>query len=358
MGGVVVLLLGLRIAAPTLVQRYVNRTLDRIPEYDGRIGDVDLHLWRGAYSIEAVELVKTSGDVPVPLFAARNVDLSVEWKALVHGKVVGEIVLDEPQINFVSGPSKAASQAGVDAIWIERVKDLFPVKINRVEVRHGTVRYRDFHSNPKVDMLMKQVEGLAINLTNRPKAGELLPAHVEATGVPPGGGTFDLDSRLDLLAAQPTFKINAEMKNVALPSLNNFLRAYGNIDAEGGTISIYAELAAADGAFHGYVKPLMRNVQVAKFRDDESVGRKIWEGIVQVAAKVLENPKEKRVATRVPISGRFDKAEPDLWAAVGALLRNAFIQALVPGIEGSIGLPNGSLAKGTKLATDKPKHKG
>jgi hypothetical protein len=251
LGALVAALVGLRLAVPTLIQRYVNRTLDRIPEYDGRIGDVDLHLWRGAYSIEDVSLVKTTGKVPVPLFAARNVDFSMEWKALWHGKLVGEIVLEEPQINFVSGPSDAQTQAGVDASWIERVKELFPVKLNRVEVHHGTIHYRDFHSSPKVDMLMKQVEGVATNLTNHPMPDELLPAYIFATGVPPGHGTFQVESRMDPLAAQPTFKINAEMKDVALPSLNDFLRAYGSIDAEAGTISIYTEIAAADGRSRG-----------------------------------------------------------------------------------------------------------
>jgi hypothetical protein len=96
----------------------------------------------------------------------------------------------------------------------------------------------------------------------------------------------------------------------------------------------------------------MKDIQVAKFREDENFGRKVWESIVQVAAKILENPDKERVATRIPIKGRFDKAEPDVWAAIGGLLRNAFIQALVPGIEGSVGLPHGSLARGTKLATD------
>jgi len=37
---------------PWAVRDYVNRTLDRNPLYEGKIGDVQIHLWRGAYSIQ------------------------------------------------------------------------------------------------------------------------------------------------------------------------------------------------------------------------------------------------------------------------------------------------------------------
>jgi hypothetical protein len=208
-----------------------------------------------------------------------------------------------------------------------------------VAVHRGTVHYRDFHSNPKVDVALQDVEGSATNLTNRTTPGDERPAGLHILAVPPGGGSFRLAGTLAPLAAQPTFSLDATLEGVGLPALNDMLRAYANVDAEGGTFSAYAELAAADGAFEGYVKPLMKDIQVARWRDDESLARKVWEGIVQFTAKVLENPDEQRVATRIPLKGRFEQPQPDLWATIGGLLRNAFVQALLPGIEGSIGAP-------------------
>jgi hypothetical protein len=71
-------LIGLRIALPHIVRKYVNKKLDEMPEYDGRIGDVDIRLWRGAYSIQGIEIIKTEGDVPVPFFSSRRVTFSVD----------------------------------------------------------------------------------------------------------------------------------------------------------------------------------------------------------------------------------------------------------------------------------------
>lgn len=337
--GIVAMLVIARALLPIAVQRYVNRTLDGIPDYDGHIGDVDLHLWRGAYEIQDVELVKTTGKVPVPLFSSPKVDLSVEWGQLWKGKLVGKIDLDRPQMNFVSAPTPDGRQGKVDASWIEQVKDLFPLKLNRVTVHQGTIHYRDFHSNPKIDLELTNVEGVATNLTNEPTPGTELPSAVQATASLPGGGAFMLEGTLDPLAEKPTFKIATSVEKVALRGLNDLLKAYANVDAEGGSFSAYAELAAKDGAFEGYVKPLLKDIQVAKWHESEGLGRRIWEGIVQLAAKILENPETERVATKIPLRGRFDKPEPDLWATIGGLLRNAFIQAIRPGLERSIGAP-------------------
>ena len=321
LGTGLLVLLSVRAVLPVLVQRYVNNTLSNIPEYYAHVGDVDLHLWRGAYEIDEVRLIRTTGAVAVPLFKAPRVDLSIEWGALLHGALVGKIVVDSPELTFVSAPLPKARQASVDPIWIERVQELFPLRLNRVEVRRGRVRFHDSHSDPAVDIEMTDVVGVAANLADRASPRETLPAPLHAQGTPPGGGRLVLDGRLDPRAAQPTFSIDVSLERVALRSLNDFLKAYGNVDAEAGSFSAYSELAAEQGRFEGYVKPVF--VQLA-------------------ASGAPESPTAQRVATKIPLRGRFDGPSPDLWATIGGLLRNAFVQALLPGIEGSLAPPLGS----------------
>src|SRR5207247_4053133 len=104
---VVAVLAGLaRALLPWAIRDYVNRTLDRSPLYAGNIGPVEVHLWRGAYSIRDVRISKTTGDVPVPFFAAKRIDFALEWKALSHHKVVGRLLMEEPELNFVDAPAE------------------------------------------------------------------------------------------------------------------------------------------------------------------------------------------------------------------------------------------------------------
>src|SRR5579885_1696444 len=81
----VFLALVIRLALPFIIRHYVNRQLSRIPDFRGHVEKVRLHLYRGAYSVENLEVVKTNGSVPVPFIAMPEMDLSVDWRKLFHG---------------------------------------------------------------------------------------------------------------------------------------------------------------------------------------------------------------------------------------------------------------------------------
>ncbi|MGE5440293.1 MAG: hypothetical protein ACM3UR_10575, partial [Bacteroidota bacterium] len=53
---IVVLLVAIRIALPHVIKYEVNKKLNELPDYTGHIDDVDLHIYRGAYAINGVEI--------------------------------------------------------------------------------------------------------------------------------------------------------------------------------------------------------------------------------------------------------------------------------------------------------------
>src|SRR4051812_46764686 len=71
---VVVIASVVRAILPRVLRDYVNRTLDRNQLYSGKIGELNIHLWRGAYSIQDISISKRTGNVPVPFFAGRRVE--------------------------------------------------------------------------------------------------------------------------------------------------------------------------------------------------------------------------------------------------------------------------------------------
>lgn len=136
------LLLGLvlHLTLPFFLLRFANRKLSEIPDYRGHIAAVDISLLRGAYTLKEVDLVKLNGKVRVPFFSARSIDLSVEWRALFHGKLVTEINLYGPRLNFVAGPPDE-SQTGIDTLWKQKVEDLTPFRINRFRIHNGEIHF-------------------------------------------------------------------------------------------------------------------------------------------------------------------------------------------------------------------------
>ena len=94
-------------------------------------------------------------------------------------------------------------------------------------------------------------------------------------------GDFNLHMKLNALADKPTFDLDAELKNTNLVKLNDFLKAYGNFTVNKGEFSLFTEVAASDGKFKGYVKPLIKDLDVLGPEDrGESFFQKAWESIV------------------------------------------------------------------------------
>ena len=332
------LLVGVRIALPHVVLHYANRTLAEIPDYHGVITDVDLAIWRGAYQIEGIDIVKTGGEVPVPFFSCPEIDFSVEWKALFDGALVGEIDFRRPVVNLVAGPTEEKTQAPVDSRWQDKIQELFPLEINRFEMHDGTVHYRDFHSTPKVDVPIDDVHVLATNLTNSRDLSETLVAKIEAEGRPLGDARLEFDLDVDPYAKDPTFELRAKLEEVDLRKLNDFLHAYGGFDAEKGKLGVYSELAASDGAFTGYVKPLILDLDIVDLREDEGPLQVAWESLVAAVSLIFRNLPRNQFGTKVEFSGRFDRPEYSVWSVIGQIFRNAFIQALSPSLEGEVDL--------------------
>jgi hypothetical protein len=339
-------LIALRIALPDLVLRYVNKKLDNLEGYSGRIDDIDISLWRGAYQIQGVRIVKSNGRVPVPFLAAEEIDISVEWRALFDGDIVAEIDLYRPALNFVKGPTPKTSQTEPADNWTDTVRELAPFQINRFAIHNGSVHYRDLHSDPKVNIYVQRINAVARNLTNAEDLGGSLVASFDARGLAMSSGRLKLSGTYNPYAKHPTFEVDATLNRLNIKQLNNFLKAYASVDAESGKLSIDTELAASRGRFRGYVKPFIDDLQVLDWnRESEGFLTRIWEGIVEVAAEVLEDQSKDRVATRIPFRGTIDDPEADIWSTIGGILKNAFLESIRRGLEDEIAVSDASAAR-------------
>ena len=324
----VVAVLVVRAMLPIWVRDYVNRKLSEIDGYRGHVAEVDIHLWRGAYTVHEVEITKTSGDVPVPFFSAPTVDLSIEWTELFHGAIVGEINFERPKLNFVNARNRADTQVGVDKPWAQKIKELFPAKFNRVTANNGEIHYRDFSRSPKVDVVIDRVDMVVSNLTNSLNLSKTLHADVVIKGRPLREGTLATNINLDPYAARPTFTMKTEVDAVPLTKLNDFAKAYASITFETGTLRLATELESEHGDFHGYVEPVFDHMSIFDpGHDADNPLDFIWQGIVGGLTRIIRNHPKDRFGTKVPVSGRFHDPEPDVLETVFNVFRNAFVKA-------------------------------
>jgi hypothetical protein len=179
---------------------------------------------------------------------------------------------------------------------------------------------------------------VALNLKNSYDSAALLPATVKANANV-YEGTLAFNLKIDPLAEVPTFDMNAELKDTNLVLLNDFFQAYAKVDVNKGNFGLYTEVAAKDGGFTGYVKPLMKDLDILGTEDrKDNVFRKLWEAVAGGAGELFENQPKDQVATKIPFEGRLEDPRANIWITISNTLQNAFIQAIQPSIDNEINI--------------------
>ncbi len=335
-------LVAIRIALPYVLLHFANNRLANMPEHYGHIEDIDLAIYRGAYQIEGFFLDRKDSATQerVPFLAARLIDLSVEWSSLFDGAIVGELEIDEPMLRFTKDKAEPQEVQGDTASLGDLLKDFMPLKINRFTLHDGRIEYVDEGSTPPLHLALTDVEAVARNLNSVVDEEVILPSTVIASAQL-YGGDLRLNMGINALNKETTFDLDLKLEGMVLKELNDFFDAYADFDVNKGTMSLYTELATREGAFEGYLKPIIKDLDVLGKEDKhDNLLRKLWEGIVGGAGAVLKNPREKQFGTKIPLSGRLDDPNVRTWVAIIQVLRNAFIRALEPALDREVNIEN------------------
>lgn len=335
---VVVLVIALiagRLYLPIWLKDYVNEQLNNIKGYRGGVDAIDVHLYRGAYSIRGLKLNKLNAGVPVPFLAIDTTDLSLQWGALFDGRIVSDVHLYGPTINFAKGKG-GAEQTGKETNWNEPIKKLMPIDINLVEIQRGKIAYRDFGSNPPVDIYVNNLNGTLNDLRNTEDKNVALPSSINFTGDSIGKGKLGLKGKLNVLTPEIDMDLDGKLENADLTAFNSFSNAAAGLNFKGGKMDLYTEMAIKSGQVTGYVKPIVRDLSVDRVPKDTNPFQVVWSTVASFLIEVFTNHPHDQFATKVPLRGSLDKIETRFWPTLGGIFRNAFVEAFSKGTDNEI----------------------
>jgi uncharacterized protein involved in outer membrane biogenesis len=327
----------IRLLLPPIITRQINKEIEENEEYGGGIDGVNLSILAGEYRVNGLKLYKTESETSEPFVTTDEILIGVDYKSLLRGSFVGNITLIRPVVNLITAPSPEESQEEVDDGLAEVADDIAPFRLERLIIEDGRLNYTDKTNDPAISISVFNIHLTAENLTNKPTDDMLLPSTVTGWANTTGNGRVDINMKLDPFASGPTFDMNFELKEMELVEMNYLLKEYANIEVKGGTFNFHSEIAAKDGKFIGYVKPLIHELEIAPLeKEDKGFFQRVWETLASAATSILENPEEEQIGTRIPIEGTFENPDANIWQTVITLVRNAFIEALVPSIDHSI----------------------
>lgn len=263
---------------------------------------------------------------------------SVEYAPAVTRLILERVLVQGAHVEYVHAARTADVEMARARRTVQAAKQVanepgIELRIDRLEVTRSTVGFVNQAAAPAYRLTVSDMDLTVENLSNQRIEGVAVArlrgrfmgsGQTQATlSVLPRTGGADMD-------------FTARIERADMASMNDVVRAYGGFNVAAGELSVYSELKVKDGDITGYVKPVFKDVRVGAAADAEepkTLGHRLYEGVVGLAAKVLKNRPRGEVATVVTISGRVDQLQYSTWEIVGQLLQNGFFKAILPGFD-------------------------
>jgi hypothetical protein len=248
--------------------------------------------------------------------------------------------IDGVAIAYVHSPATQRAEA-------QRVKDTgkqiekqnnrpaVDISVHEFDIAHSNFSYTDKTSSPNYKLFMNDTDLTLKNLSNHQNQG---PADLTLRGKFMGSGDTNIAG--DFLASQqgPVFNLKAAIQNTDMLSMNDILRAFGSFDVAAGQFSVFSQVAVKDGNIEGYVKPMFANLRVYDYQKDKgtSVMHQAKEVLIGGASHLFKNRNTEKVAADIDLRGKLTSPNVSTWQALAQVLRNAFIEAIIPGFDRAV----------------------
>ena len=261
----------------------------------------------------------------------------VEYAPTITKLALDKVAVQGVHLEYIHKPGTAQVEQARKDQTVKAAKQVadqpdIELRINRVEVTKSTFALVNRAASPEYRVDLTDADLTVENLSNQRIEGASV-ARLKARFM--GSGEMQASLTLRPRKGGYDMQLSARVEDADMVRMNNLVHNYGGFEVAAGEMSVYTELQVNNGAVTGYVKPLFRDVKVGTPAGEPkpTLGRRLYQGAVGLAAKILKNQPRREVVTVVTISGRADQPVYDMWGAVGHLLQNAFIKAILPGFD-------------------------
>jgi hypothetical protein len=329
----IAIVVAIRLLIDPIATHYTRKGLNDVEGMSGDFQRVHVTVFPPGYEIRRIKLIEEpEGDARHPLFYAERVGISVDWRALFRGRVAARARLDEPKITITKrseAPQKKEKVAIPDVDVA--LRKVIPARVERIEVRDGEVVYRDLTAPRHPQIWLHELELSAENLATREKLAGGRPATVNARGKLGKSGVVTAFVSANPFADKLEFAGEVSLKGWKVAELFDLVQPPTKLQTPEGTLDVFAEFRAKGAAITGGVKPVLKNVKVRPTEDN--IGNRLKAWVADKGLRLFSDrvPDRNAVATVVPIKGRLDDPDIQLWPTILGVIRNAFVEGISSG---------------------------
>ncbi len=193
------------------LRRYMEREMNASLEgYTVSIRRLDFHPLGLSIDLEDWTLSQQAHPQP-PVADFPRLTASVQWRALLDGRLVAEFHFDRPRIhvNRRHLAAEASDEVPVsDRGWQQALEAVYPLEINELTIADGEITYVD--DDPKRPLTIENLDFRAENIRNVRSRDRTYPSELHLTGTIFDSGTLELDGNADFLA-EPYAGVKADL---------------------------------------------------------------------------------------------------------------------------------------------------
>lgn len=324
----------IRLVLDPIATHFTRKALNEAEGIEGRFDSVHVTVFPPGYEIHELRLIESpGGDWKRPLVSAERIGVALQSKRLLDAELSARMRVEEPKIVYVkraAGPPPIKEKPEIPDIDAQ-LRELIPARVDRIEVVRGDLTYRDTTQKGNPDLGIHRIEVAAENLATRPGRANGQPATVSASATVGKSGDLSAFVSVNPFAKQLEFAGNAALRGLKLAELSDFEKAAADVKTPQGTIDTFVEFKASNGYITGGVKPVLKNVEVEAAKDDFGTKVKAWLADTALDLASDRVPGRNAVATTIPIKGRLDDPQVQVWPTVLSTIRNAFVIGISSG---------------------------
>src|SRR5512143_1653820 len=128
------------------LRRYAERQMNgRLTDYTVRVGKAYFHPIGLSLNLEDLVLIQNGIPDP-PVASIHRLHASVHWKALIKGRIVGDLLIDRPKLYFNLKHARKEEESKTSLEhkgWQDAIEAVYPLKIDVFRIRNGELTYVD-----------------------------------------------------------------------------------------------------------------------------------------------------------------------------------------------------------------------
>jgi hypothetical protein len=240
--GGIALLVALIVVASFLVdeplRRYIEGQMnERLKGYTARIERLSFHPIGASLTLYNLVIVQDQHPDP-PVLHVEQFRASVQWKALLFGRLVADFRVDHPTVYADREHLRREADDDTpvkDKGWQEAFEAIYPLKINRVRITEGAITYAD--DTRFEPLTLTHVDITAENIRNIRSKDRIYPSDVRVEAVVFKNGRLLIEGNADFLA-EPHIGVKGviELADIALDPFRQITNRV-NVVVQGGTLS-------------------------------------------------------------------------------------------------------------------------